>query len=66
MVKSGDWVRFYRNGGVLVIGVVHYRRPRQPWERADRIATDAGEVSEDSILEVRPPAAQPAPGVRGE
>lgn len=49
-IEIGDWVRFYRNG-VMVIGVVQYG-PRDDW--GDKYySTDAGEVAANSILEVR-------------
>lgn len=50
--KVGDWVRFYRNGA-LVIGIVSYRR-RGAFARDEWIlSTDAGEVNESDVLEVR-------------
>jgi hypothetical protein len=51
LLKVGDWIRFYRNG-VLVIGVVNYIRE----DRAigyTYYQTDAGEVRADSVLEIR-------------
>lgn len=50
-IEIGDWVRFYRNG-VLVIGVVQYV-PRVDVIGFQYYATDMGEVRADSILEVR-------------
>ena len=49
--KKGDWVRFYR-GGVLVIGIIQYITHKNCIGKRD-ILTDAGSVSEDSILEAR-------------
>lgn len=51
-VRPGDWVRFQRDGR-LVIGLVEYLLPRKSWEAFDRVITDAGEVRADSVLEVR-------------
>lgn len=52
--KVGDWIRF-QAGGVLVIGIVAYIRPRASWERVDfAITAEHGEVPVDRILELRP------------
>jgi hypothetical protein len=52
-VKEGDWVRFYRNGA-LVIGVVQYVRNRDTYPRWEKQAmTDVGAVDLGSILESR-------------
>lgn len=51
-VKIGDWVRFYRNGA-LVIGIVNYRRRRDEISSEWILSTDAGEVNEDEVLERR-------------
>lgn len=51
-IRVGDWVRFYRSGQ-MVIGEVRYIIPRQPWERSGTLATDAGTVAADAVLEVR-------------
>lgn len=51
MTTIGDWVRFYRDG-VLVIGVVQYRC--QDDTTGDwLLSTDMGEVAEDDVLEIR-------------
>jgi len=49
--KQNDWVRFYRNG-TLVIGVVQYLGEKDVLGYRT-ISTDAGTVSQDMILEVR-------------
>ena len=51
-VKVGDWVRFYRDGA-LVLGVVSYIRKREAWELCNSAQTDQGEVSIERVLEVR-------------
>jgi hypothetical protein len=51
-VKVGDWVRFYRNGE-LVLGVVQYVKPGRLSYSAREVCTDTGAVAEDVILEVR-------------
>lgn len=51
--KIGDWVRFYRNG-VLVIGEVRYLVKRETWERSDTLQADVGEVQAEDVLELRP------------
>lgn len=50
-VQIGDWVRFYRNGA-LVIGIVNYRR-RDEFLGHWILSTDAGEVDADDVLEIR-------------
>lgn len=52
-VKAGDWVRFMKDGR-LVVGVVAYVESNRPaslyrW----RIIMDIGEIVEESIVEVR-------------
>jgi hypothetical protein len=47
----GQWVRFYRNGA-LVIGVVQYVRV-DPVNSEREYQTDNGAVDEDGVLEVR-------------
>ena len=49
--KVGDWVRFFRNG-TLVIGVVEYVRKNDLLQTEDYL-TDQGSVHESMILEVR-------------
>ena len=49
--KVGDWVRFYRDGK-LVIGHVNYVRTDTVLGDAE-YQTDIGSVDEDSLLEVR-------------
>lgn len=51
LFKAGDWVRFYRNG-VLVIGVVEYVR-RKPGIASHELLTDAGTVMEHDVVEAR-------------
>ena len=51
--ERGDWVRFYRDGE-LVIGVVQYIIPHSGfYSLYDQIMTDNGSISEDAILETR-------------
>jgi hypothetical protein len=52
-VSVGDWVRFYRDG-VLVIGRVEYVKI-DPVLHESEYMTDRGSISKDSILEVRKP-----------
>lgn len=49
-VELDDWVRFYRDGE-LVIGVVQY--VRLDLLQKVILSTTAGEVSEDNVLEIR-------------
>lgn len=49
-LQPGDWVRFYRNGR-LVIGVVQYFVPRQTITRY--VDTDEGAVAVERIRELR-------------
>ena len=51
-VQPGDWVRFYRNGQ-LVLGIVAYvhKNPRYPHETV--VSTDVGTTDADELLEVR-------------
>ncbi len=58
-VSVGDWVRFYRNG-VLVIGIVQYPADKDVIGTR-HYATDAGEVNEDRIMEVRSESAKVRP-----
>jgi len=51
-IREGDWVRFYRNGQ-LVIAEVRYTKEREPYGRAPDVFTDGGSVSADMIIEVR-------------
>lgn len=48
--EQGDWIRFYVNGS-FVIGEVRYIR--RSIAGTTFYQTDAGEVSEASVLEVR-------------
>lgn len=48
--KKGDWIRFMRNGE-LIIGVVEYTRYHDIYYYS--YITNIGEVSEDSIIEAR-------------
>lgn len=43
-IRPGDWVRFYRNG-VMVIGEVRYVTTRQSWEESNTLSTDAGQTT---------------------
>ena len=49
--KVGDWVRFFRNG-TLVIGVVCYVH-KNDLLQTEAYLTDLGSVPESMILEVR-------------
>ena len=49
--KRGDWVRFMRDGK-LVIGVVEYDLGTK-WG-CPRLMTDCGEISDEYVLEMRP------------
>lgn len=52
-VRVDDWVRFYRDGE-LVIGEVRYVHSRKPATVYKRmIDTDRGSIREDMIIEVR-------------
>lgn len=51
-IDVGDWIRFYRNGA-LVIAEVRYEPRRNSWERHPKAITDVGEVAVDQVLEVR-------------
>ena len=52
-VKPGDWVRFYRNG-LLVLGTVQYTRATEVWGSGGvEVLTDVGGVNITDILEVR-------------
>ncbi len=51
-VFIGDWVRFYRNGA-LVIGVVAYLRTQTSYPWHDEAFTDQGVISVKDIIEVR-------------
>lgn len=50
--KIGGWIRFYRNGQ-LVIGVINYLPKRQAYQSCPQYHTDIGIVDEDEILECR-------------
>lgn len=49
--QIGQWVRFYRNG-TLVIGVVQYVRENDLLQTEDYL-TDQGSVHESMVLEAR-------------
>lgn len=49
----GDWVRFYRDGA-LVIGVVQYRRKQELYPTEMELLTDIGAVNEKHVQERRP------------
>jgi hypothetical protein len=51
-IKPRDWVRFYRDGA-LVIGVVQYVRPDEIISSRIHVHTDVGTVWAASVLEVR-------------
>ena len=52
-VRPGAWVRFYRNG-TLVIGVVQYSRPTDRWgSGGEEVLTDIGSVDISGVLEAR-------------
>lgn len=50
-IKVGDWVRFYRNGD-LVIGVVEYIAKEDVLGHIE-LSTTAGPVDTDRVLEWR-------------
>jgi hypothetical protein len=52
--RAGDWVRFMRDG-ILVVGVVSYVRPGTYPGLGDHqlLYTDAGPVSNNGVLEAR-------------
>jgi len=50
--KVGDWVRFYRNGQ-LVMGVVQYIH-QDEFSDKQELSTDNGAVDSDMVLERRP------------
>lgn len=55
LAKVGDWVRFRRDG-VLVIGVVEYVRPCEHfWEGRATYETDIGGTNDKGVLEIRGP-----------
>jgi hypothetical protein len=49
--EIGDWVRFYKNG-VLVLGIVEYRA-KDPVLGEYKLSTDVGSVYEEQVLERR-------------
>lgn len=52
-IYPGDWVRFLRDGS-LVVGVVQYVHSAASWESCMfRVITDAGRTDEVAILELR-------------
>jgi len=51
-VKPGDWVRFYKNGA-LVIGVVQYVRVDDTFSFRYHVHTDIGSVWAVEVLEAR-------------
>lgn len=51
-VRAGDWVRFYRNGK-LVIGAVDYVYNKSVYPYGLEAATDRGTVLCKDVLEVR-------------
>lgn len=51
-IKPGDWVRFYRDG-CMVIGVVAYVRKNERFPYEMLVLTDQGQVAVEHILEVR-------------
>lgn len=51
-IQTGDWVRFYRNGD-LVIGIVAYVSKPKSGFLCFEVHTDKGSISNDNILEVR-------------
>lgn len=61
MVSPGDWVRFYRNG-VLVLGVVQYVKERRLGSYSREVCTDIGSVEDTDVLEAR----APSPSLPGE
>jgi hypothetical protein len=54
-VKVGDWVRFRRDGA-LVIGVVEYIRKAEVSFAVQEIDTDKGQIHDTAVLECRPAA----------
>lgn len=52
MIQKGDWVRFQRDGK-LVIGIVQYSLDEARYAEYQTVITDIGNVYESSILEVR-------------
>ncbi len=50
--EVGDWVRFRKNG-TLVIGVVQYVHDGVPYSGRKSYDTDLGRVDQDAVLEVR-------------
>lgn len=50
----GTWVRFYRNG-VLVLAVIEYHKKNEPWEVDHVYHTDQGTIEHEGIIEARPP-----------
>lgn len=51
--KVGDWVRFYRDGR-LVIGEVVYVEQAASWSKSDEVySTDQGTVENLAVLESR-------------
>lgn len=53
-LQPGDWVRFYKNGA-LVIGVVQYVARSDYSNRINAIQTDIGAIVPDMLLEFRGP-----------
>lgn len=51
-MKPGDWVRFYREGR-LVIGEVRYVHEREAGRTWYNVSTDAGPTADNAILEIR-------------
>ena len=51
-VNTGDWVRFYQ-AGKLVIGVVQYITPDEFDSTNNDVATDVGVINEGDIVEKR-------------
>lgn len=50
--RVGDWVRFYRNG-TLVLGVVNYVKETDEALPKIELYTDNGAVSVDAVIEMR-------------
>ena len=51
--RPGDWVRFYKNG-LLVIGEVRYVNPDEVRTWMTYLDTDCGRIEMSSVLEMRP------------
>lgn len=50
--QKGDWVRFYRDGQ-LILGIVEYVEHSTRWNASQELFTDKGHIGDTEVKEVR-------------